>query len=229
MIQNRASEQAVDAAREVYGAQYQVISRYVDILTSTAVDWGLLGPREADRVWDRHILNCAALSSLIAADSSVADVGSGAGLPGIPLALLRSDLRVTLIEPLLRRFTFLDETVEQLGIADRIQVVRSRAEDHHQSYNFVVARAVAPLDRLIGWCDALRAKGGVILALKGQSASDEVAAAEPQLKAAQLVAEVLSVRAHPVVEAATVVRLRDRERLADAHVARPPPKLVGGA
>jgi 16S rRNA (guanine527-N7)-methyltransferase len=202
----------VDAAREVYGERYPVISRYVDILTSTAVDWGLLGPREADRVWDRHILNCAALGSLIAADSSVADVGSGAGLPGIPVALLRPDLRVTLIEPLLRRSTFLDQTVEQLGIADRVQVVRSRAEDHHQSYGFVVARAVARLDRLIGWCDPLRAKGGVILALKGEFAGDEVAAAETQLRATRLVAEVLRVQAHPDVEAATVVRVRDRER-----------------
>ena len=209
---NTASAQAMDPAREVYGAQYPVISRYVDILRSTGVDWGLLGPREAGKVWDRHILNCAALNSLIPPDSSVADVGSGAGLPGIPLALLRSDLRVTLIEPLLRRSTFLDETVEQLGIADRVQVVRSRAEDHHQSYDFVVARAVARLDRLIGWCDPLRAKGGVILAIKGESASDEVIAAERQLKAAELVAEVLSVRAHPDTEAATVVRLRDRDR-----------------
>jgi 16S rRNA (guanine527-N7)-methyltransferase len=202
----------VDAAREVYGERYPVISRYIDILTSTGVDWGLLGPREADRVWDRHILNCAALGSLIDADSSVADVGSGAGLPGIPVALLRPDLRVMLIEPLLRRSTFLDQTVEQLGIADRVQVVRSRAEDHHQSYDFVVARAVARLDRLIGWCDPLRAKGGVILALKGESAGDEVAAAETQLRATRLVAEVLTVQAHPDVEAATVVRLRDRER-----------------
>ena len=201
----------MDAAREVYGARYPVVSRYVDILTSKGVEWGLLGPREADRVWDRHILNCAALSSLIAPDSSVADVGSGAGLPGIPLALLRSDLRVTLIEPLLRRFTFLAETVDQLGIADRVEVIRSRAEDHHQSYDVVVARAVAPLDRLIGWCDALRTKGGLILALKGESAAEEVAAAERQLDAAGLVAEVLSVRAHPDVDAATVVSVRDRE------------------
>jgi 16S rRNA (guanine527-N7)-methyltransferase len=212
----------VDAAQEVYGAQYPLISRYVDILVSTGVDWGLLGRREAERAWDRHILNCAGLSSLIAADSSVADVGSGAGLPGIPLALLRPDLRVTLIEPLLRRFTFLDQTVEQLGIADRVQIVRSRAEDHHQSYDFVVARAVARLDRLIGWCNPLRAEGGVILALKGASADDEVAAAENQLKAAQLVAEVLTVQTHPDVESATVVRVRDRERSERPHIARPP-------
>ena len=205
----RPGVRALDAAREVYGDQFPAINRYVDILTTTAVEWGLLGPREADRVWDRHILNCAALSSLIAADSSVADVGSGAGLPGIPLALLRPDLRVTLIEPLLRRFTFLDQTVEQLGIADRVQVVRSRAEYHHQNYDFVVARALAPLDRLIGWCNHLRAAGGVILALKGESAADEVASAARELQAAQLVAEVLTVQAHPNAEAATVVSLRD--------------------
>jgi 16S rRNA (guanine527-N7)-methyltransferase len=200
----------VDAAREVYGAQFPAINRYVDILTSTAVEWGLLGPREADRIWNRHILNCAALGDLIAADSSVADVGSGAGLPGIPLALMRPDLRVTLIEPLLRRFTFLDQTVADLGIADRVQVVRSRAEDHHQTYDFVVARALAPLDRLIDWCNPLRTKGGVILALKGESAADELAAAKPQLQAAHLEAEVLIVRAHPDADSATLVRLTER-------------------
>jgi 16S rRNA (guanine527-N7)-methyltransferase len=200
----------VDAAQEVYGAQYPPVSRYVDILTSTAVDWGLIGPREADRVWDRHILNCAALSELIPATSSVADVGSGAGLPGIPLALLRPDLRVTLIEPLLRRSTFLTETIEKLVLADRVHVVRSRAEDHHQSYDVVVARAIAPLDRLIGWCNPLRATGGVILALKGESAADEVAAARRRVKAAYLKAEILTVQAHPDAEPATVVRLRER-------------------
>ena len=200
----------MDAAREVYGDQFPAINRYVDILASTAVEWGLLGPREADRMWDRHILNCAALSSLIATDSRVADVGSGAGLPGIPLALLRPDLRVTLIEPLLRRSTFLGQTVQDLGVGDRVQVIRSRAEDHHQTYDFVVARALAPLDRLIGWCNPLRADGGIILALKGESAPDEVMAARPQLEAAQLTAEILSVRAHPEVESVTVVRLSER-------------------
>jgi 16S rRNA (guanine527-N7)-methyltransferase len=200
----------VEAAREVYGTQYPLVSRYVDILASTAVEWGLIGPREADRVWDRHILNCAALSGLIADRSVIADVGSGAGLPGIPLALLRPDLRVNLIEPLLRRCTFLTETVEKLGIADRVQVVRARAEDHHQSYDIVVARALAPLDRLIGWCNPLRATGGVILALKGESAAGEVAAAKPQLEAAHLEAEILTVQAHPDAEVATVVRLKAR-------------------
>ncbi len=160
-------------------------------------------------MWERHILNSAALTGLIAVGSSVGDVGSGAGLPGIPLALLRPDLRVTLIEPLLRRCTFLTETIEKLGIADRVQLVRSRAEDHHQSYDAVVARAVAPLDRLIGWCNPLRANRGVILALKGKSAPNEVAAAKPQLHAAHLKAEILTVRAHPNADPATVVRLSE--------------------
>ena len=206
MIENHLT-QLVEIARETYGAEFPAINRYVDILRSTALDWGLLGPREAERLWDRHILNSAALSGLIAAESAVADVGSGAGLPGIPLGILRPDLRVTLIEPLLRRFTFLTQTVEELQISDRVEVVRSRAEDHRQTYHIVVARALAPLDRLIGWCNPLRAPDGVILALKGASAADEIAAAGQQLQAAQLQAEVLEVRAHPDVEPATVVCL----------------------
>jgi 16S rRNA (guanine527-N7)-methyltransferase len=200
--------QSVDIAREVYGARFPEINRYVDILASTGVAWGLLGPREADRLWDRHILNSVALGELIPAGSAVADVGSGAGLPGIPLAMLRPDLRITLLDPLLRRSTFLNQTVSELGLADRVDVVRSRAEDHDHSYDVVVARALAPLDRLIGWCNPLRASDGVILALKGSSAADEVASAFGQLKGAGLDAEVLEVRAHPDAEPATVVRLR---------------------
>jgi 16S rRNA (guanine527-N7)-methyltransferase len=200
--------QSVDITRELYGAGFPSLNRYVDILSTTAVEWGLLGPREADRLWDRHILNSAALSELIPSNSSVADVGSGAGLPGIPVALLRPDLEVTLVEPLLRRSTFLTQTVEALGIEDRVQVVRSRAEDHSQRYDVVVSRAVAPLDRLIGWCNRLRAADGVILALKGSSAADEVGAARHELKSARLTAEVFSVKVHPDAEPATVVRLR---------------------
>jgi 16S rRNA (guanine527-N7)-methyltransferase len=209
VISNHVTQPA-DVARELYGPRFPLLNRYVDILVSTGVAWGLLGPREADRMWDRHILNSAALSGLIAAESAVADVGSGAGLPGIPLAVLRPDLRITLIEPLLRRSIFLTETVESLQLEDRVEVVRSRAEDHHQTYDVVVARALAPLARLIGWCNPLRAPDGVILALKGSSAADEVTSAKRELQAAQLEAEVLKARAHPDVEPATVVRLSAR-------------------
>lgn len=208
MIESHSAHSEI--ARQLYRDQFPLINRYVDILRLTAVAWGLLGPREADRLWDRHILNSAALSGLIAADSAVADVGSGAGLPGIPLAILRPDIRMTLIEPLLRRSTFLTQTVEELGITDHVTVVRSRAEDHRQSYDVVAARALAPLNRLIGWCNRLRAPDGVILALKGASTNDEILAANRELAVAQLDAEVLLVRAHPEADPATVVRLRPR-------------------
>jgi 16S rRNA (guanine527-N7)-methyltransferase len=197
-------------ANEIYGAQFPSLNRYVDILRSTGVEWGLLGPREADRLWERHILNSAALSGLIPAGRKVADVGSGAGLPGIPLALLRPDIRMTLLEPLLRRSNFLTQTVDALGLGERVQVIRSRAEDHSETYDVVVARALAPLDRLIGWCNPLRAADGMILALKGRSASDEVSQAQSQLDAARLEAEVLSVRAHSAADSAIVVRLSPR-------------------
>ena len=206
MSPNPVVEPAV-LAREIYGVHFPSLSRYVDILRSTGVEWGLLGPHEADRLWDRHILNCAALNELIVADRTVADVGSGAGLPGVPLALLRPDLQLTLLEPLLRRSTFLTQTVEELGIEARVQVIRSRAEDHHQTYDVVVARALAPLDRLIGWCNPLRSPSGIILALKGSSAANELLAADTELRATHLNAEVVKARAHPAAEPATVVRL----------------------
>ena len=108
------------AAALVFGDQLETISRYIDILTSRGIDWGLLGPREAERIWERHILNCAALASLPMIGARVADVGSGAGLPGIPLAIARPDLSVVLMEPLLRRSSFLSEAVEELGLGRKV-------------------------------------------------------------------------------------------------------------
>src|SRR5919202_3232006 len=136
----------MNAAAEVFGDRLDQASRYVDILLNRGIEWGLVGPREGPRLWERHILNSAALSDLVPQGSSVADVGSGAGLPGIPLAILRPDLRVDLVEPLLRRVTFLTQAVDELGITDRVTVVRARAEDHRGAYDVVVARALAPLE-----------------------------------------------------------------------------------
>jgi 16S rRNA (guanine527-N7)-methyltransferase len=197
----------VSAAQEVFGDRIDLARRYVDILASRGIEWGLIGPREGDRLWDRHVLNSAALADLIPEGSSVADVGSGAGLPGIPLAIARPDLQVDLVEPLLRRATFLTQAVDELGITDRVQVVRARAEDHRGAYDVVVARALAPLDRLIRWCDPLRSPSGTILALKGRSAGEELAEARKLLAARGLTGEVLTVRAHPTAEPTTVVRL----------------------
>ena len=196
-------------ARELYGDAAILIGHYVDILTSKGIDCGLLGPRETDRVWDRHILNSAALADLIAVGSSVIDVGSGAGLPGIPLALLRPDLRITLLEPLLRRSTFLVETLDDLDLAERVTVVRARAEDHPLRYDVVVARAVAPLDRLIGWCNPLREPGGMLLALKGRSAAVELGRAARVLQQHRLTAEVVTAASDQRMEPVSVVRVTD--------------------
>ena len=193
---------------EVFGRTAGLASRYVDILSSTGVEWGLIGPREVDRLWDRHLYNSAAVTDLLPEGGSVVDVGSGAGLPGIPVALRRPDLRVTLLEPLLRRATFLNQTVTELGLAERVEVVRGRAEDHQQTYDAVLSRALAPLDRLVSWCAPLRSPAGSIVAMKGRTAADELAAAARTLADRRLRADLLSVRAHPSTEPTTVVRLR---------------------
>jgi 16S rRNA (guanine527-N7)-methyltransferase len=200
---------ADQVAQQLYGHEVGRISQYVDILATRGVAYGLLGPKEASRIWERHILNSAALSQLIEPANTVIDVGSGAGLPGIPLTLLRPDLRVTLLEPLLRRFTFLVEALSELQLSGRVEVVRARAEEHRGRYDVVVARAVAPLDRLIGWCDPLRRPEGVLLALKGQNAGAEIDQAAQVLARHRLVAELITAQADPRADSAFVVRITD--------------------
>lgn len=198
----------MSALRELYGSAFPLISRYIDILGTKGTEWGLIGPRELDRLWDRHVANSVAVADLLPEGSSVVDVGSGAGLPGLPLAILRADLQVTLLEPLLRRSIFLTETVAELGLGDRVRVVRGRAEDHRVTYDVVTSRALAPLERLVGWCAPLRARDGDILAIKGRTAAEEIDANQHALAVARLSAEVLSVRAYPDADPATVIRLR---------------------
>lgn len=184
------------------------LQRYVDLLTSVGVERGLIGPREVDRIWSRHIDNSLALAGLLAEGSDVVDVGSGAGLPGVPLAIARPDLRMTLLEPLLRRATFLSEAAAALDLPDRVRVVRARAENHRQTYDVVVARAVAPLGRLVGWCEPLLAPDGVLLALKGLTSEAEIDDSRRELDRARLRADVLEVRARADAEPTRVVRVR---------------------
>jgi len=163
-------------ACRVFGDRIALARRYVELLAGPGVQRGLIGPREAGRLWTRHVLNSAALAELTPTGVRVVDIGSGAGLPGIPLALVRPDLQVDLVEPLLRRSTFLAEVVAELGL-DRCRVVRARAEDavgEVGGANVVTARAVAPLGKLARWAAPLLREGGELLALKGSSAIDEV-------------------------------------------------------
>lgn len=196
-----------EIAGEVFGDAVPSIERYVDILTTRGVEWGLMGPKEAPRIWGRHIFNSAALSTLMPEGCQVADVGSGAGLPGIPLAIARPDIRITLIEPLLRRSNFLTGVVEELGLGDRVDVLRGRAEDVGQHFDIVTARAVAKLPTLVGWTRGLIGQGGELLGLKGASAQEELDNAQKVLKKYHLAGEVLVVRAHPNTEVTHVVRI----------------------
>lgn len=187
-------------AQEVFGARYELAERYEQILATKGIEWGLMGPRETDRLWDRHILNAVALSDLIPKGAIVGDVGSGAGLPGIPLAIKRPDLEMTLIEPLLRRYNFLRETIDELGLGDQVRVERLRAEDCDEVFDIVTCRAVAPLPKLLKWCTPLFFPDGQLVALKGSSAAAEVEEAQRQLSASGMHAEVRQIRAHADTE-----------------------------
>lgn len=180
------------AAEHYFGDRLGLAVRYAELLMTDGVVRGLIGPREAPRMWERHLLNCVAMVELVPPDARVVDVGSGAGLPGIVLAVARSDLSVILVEPLARRTAFLSEVVTALDLT-RTTVVRARAEECAPSRgrsprfapaDVVTARAVAALDRLTAWCLPLATEGGCVLALKGESAVDEIEASRRAVAAA---------------------------------------------
>ena len=167
--------QPESVSRETLIAQYfpgqiEAIQRYADFLVGAGIERGLIGPREGERIWDRHIFNCLPVTKLLPQGASLFDIGSGAGLPGIVVALARPDLKVTLIEPLERRVEFLKEATAGLDI----EVIRGRAQDVKKSADFVTARAVAPLEKLkkISW--HMVKTGGALLAMKGESAATEM-------------------------------------------------------
>lgn len=167
----------VAVAGKVFGPRLELAQHYAEALANAGVERGFIGPREVDRLWERHLLNSAVIGELLAPGDRVLDVGSGAGLPGLPLAIARPDLRIVLLEPLLRRSEFLREVVAELGLA--VEVVRGRAEQprvchQHGSADAVVSRAVAPLDKLTKWSMPLLRPGGRMLAIKGERAPDEV-------------------------------------------------------
>jgi len=202
------------AAAALFGDHLPDAERYRELLAGEGVVRGLIGPRESDRLWERHLLNSAILTDLLPEGARLVDVGSGAGLPGIPMAIRRPDLCVDLVEPMLRRTRFLTEAVDALGLADRVRVVRGRADDpdvvrQAGTADWVVARAVAPLDRLVRWSLPLLSRRGRLLALKGAGGADEAQQAAAALAAMgsrveavqQLGAEVLSERTWVVVVA----------------------------
>ena len=164
----------------MFTSRLHLAEQYADILATDGVVKGLIGPREVPRIWDRHVMNSAVVVPRVPQGATVADIGTGAGLPGLVWAIARPDLHVTLVEPLLRRTTFLDQAVADLGLSN-VDVLRSRAEDVGRTFDVVTARAVAALDKLARWCMPLVAPGGTLLAMKGRSAAEEVEVATATL------------------------------------------------
>jgi 16S rRNA (guanine527-N7)-methyltransferase len=161
------------AAEQVFSTGLSMAVRFAELLCSAGVERGLLGPREPERIWERHLLSSAVLGELIPVRADVVDVGSGAGLPGLPLAIARPDLTVTLVEPMLRRVRFLEEAVALLALP--VRVVRARAQElPRRQAQIVVARAVAPLRELVDNMLPLVAAGGELLAVKGERAESEL-------------------------------------------------------
>jgi 16S rRNA (guanine527-N7)-methyltransferase len=178
---------APPVAVAVFGDRLPLAQAYAERLAGDGVIRGLIGPREVPRLWERHLLNCAVLAEELPEGAAVVDVGSGAGLPGLVLAIHRPDLRVTLLEPMRRRVAFLDETVAALDVGGSVRVMQGRAEDATVvralgGADWVVARAVAPLDRLVKWCLPLLKPGGRLLALKGARVDDELRPIRSELK-----------------------------------------------
>ncbi len=176
-------------AGRIFDAALPLAQRYADLLATEGVLRGLIGPREVSRLWERHVLNSAAVAEAVPDGARVVDVGSGAGLPGIPLGLARPDVTLTLVEPMARRVEFLDQAVAALGAADRWRIVRGRAEERSVvsavgPVDVVTARAVAPLPRLVGWCRGLMRPGTQLVALVGSRALEELPAMLPELEAA---------------------------------------------
>jgi 16S rRNA (guanine527-N7)-methyltransferase len=172
------------AATALFGDRLALAQTYAHALATSGAERGLIGPREVPRIWDRHLLNCVALAELIPPGVELADVGSGAGLPGLPIAIARPDLTVFLVEPLLRRVVWLREVIAELGLTN-VEIIRSRANAVAESdltFDVVTARAVAPLPGLLGLCLPLVRVGGELLAMKGDSAAEELAEAEDTLK-----------------------------------------------
>lgn len=211
------------AAHTLLGEQAPLMEQYVAHLADTGVSHGLIGPREVPRLWERHILNCAVVGELLPTGSDLIDIGSGAGLPGLVLAIARPDVQVTLVEPLLRRVTWLEAVTGDLGI-DNVRIVRARAEEQwgQLSAASVTSRAVAALDKLARWSLPLVRDGGQMIALKGSSAREELEAVRADLPSWGVAAGDVVLCGENVIDPpTTVTRLFVARHPAPGSLARP--------
>ncbi len=210
---NVVSQLVPNAATKIFGDRLPLAEAYHHSLSTTAAERGFIGPKEVERLWERHILNCAVIQEHFASDLRVADVGSGAGLPGIPLAIARPDLRITLIEPLLKRSTYLAEITQQLGL-DNVTVTRGRAEEQPKAaFDAVTSRAVAPLGKLAGWSLPLVVGGGEMIAMKGESVAEELERDRAQIeKAGGTNPTILTVGAGTLEQPTTLISITRKKK-----------------
>lgn len=205
-----------DAVESLFAARLPLAQQYHDFLAGPGVERGVIGPREVDRLWERHILNSAAIEAAIEQSASVVDVGSGGGLPGIPLAIARPDLTVTLVEPMMRRTDFLEEFQQESGLS--IKIVRGRADDANVlkdagGADIATSRAVAPLLKLLRWSLPLVRPGGEVIAIKGSSVHDEIARDAKGFKKLGVVDVTVEQCGADILETpTTVVRIRKASR-----------------
>ena len=201
---------ASDAVRAYLGDAYEGVARYAELLRDQGELRGLIGPREVPRIWERHIMNSAAVVPYLPVSGSVADIGSGAGLPGIVIAVMRPELDVILVEPMERRTTWLAEVVAELGLKN-VQVKRGRAEEYHDAFeaDAVTSRAVAALSKLVRMSMPLVRVGGELVILKGRNVAQEIEPARKVLrKFAATDPEILEGSTVEGVEATTILRVR---------------------
>jgi 16S rRNA (guanine527-N7)-methyltransferase len=193
-------------AVHVFGDRLDLAQRFTEILADSGVSHGLIGPREVPRLWERHVLNCAVIHSAIAADQMVIDVGSGAGLPGLALAIARPDLDLHLVEPMLRRTSWLSAATDELGLTN-VRVHRGRAEQFWGVLRapVVTARAVARLSELASWCLPLLLPGGSLLAIKGLSVNEEVETDRAAMRRLGAIDEVIESYGRGIVDQETTV------------------------
>lgn len=199
------------AAADIFGSQLDLARAYTDRLARDSETFGLLGPRELPRIWGRHVINSALLSELVPAGSKVADIGSGAGLPGLPMAIAKPDAHFTLIEPMERRSNWLQQVISDLGL-NNVDVIRSRAEEVQRTdFDIATARAVAALDKLLRLLTPLirGSEGKTVLAMKGSRAPEEIIDAKSRLDLFGFdEPEIITLGQGRAPETATVVRIK---------------------
>lgn len=195
------------SVRTYLGDRYDAVRAFGELLADQGVLRGLIGPRELPRIWERHLLNSAAVVPFLGEGVTV-DIGSGAGLPGLVIAAMEPERRMVLVEPMERRTQWLLEASRELGL-DNVTVVRGRAEEVAEvvTADVITARAVASIDKLVKWCASLLAEDGRMVLLKGRSAAEELERAKYVLRKQRLAGEVSAAPTVPGLEATTVVTL----------------------